>query len=285
MKKILAIILTFALFTAVLCGISVSAENTAPAYTVNICDNGDNTVTATVLFPEGVVVYAGNMLFTYNTAKLTLVKATSNIGGTINTNYTNTAEGVVGGVFHTFASTTGYGDQAVAFVMEFTVAAGQKVVEEDITYYRYLISNQDGIIASSRVDGHYMNFDMYYTVTYTNEDGDVVGTEDVLAGTTELNAPDAEGYVFDGFVSAPAAINACTTVVCKYVLYGDVNNDGHADPFDASLILRLDAMLINSLKCEAAADVNLDDKVNPFDASLILRKDAMLIPSLPYITE
>ncbi len=62
---------------------------------------------------------------------------------------------------------------------------------------------------------------------------------------------------------------------------GDVNGDGKVNPFDASLILRYDAMIITKLDYIAVADVSGDNKVNPFDASLILRFDAMLIQKFP----
>ncbi len=58
----------------------------------------------------------------------------------------------------------------------------------------------------------------------------------------------------------------------------DVSGDGVCNPFDASLILRYDAMLYAfSDEQYANADANGDGLVNPFDASLFLRYDAMLI--------
>ncbi len=65
------------------------------------------------------------------------------------------------------------------------------------------------------------------------------------------------------------------------VIYGDVNNDGSVTPFDASLILRYDAMIISSLDNMVAANVSGDTRVDPYDASLILRFDAMLIQKFP----
>ncbi len=66
------------------------------------------------------------------------------------------------------------------------------------------------------------------------------------------------------------------------VLYGDVSGDELINPFDASLILRYDAMLIGADNINlAAGDVSDDGTVNPFDASLILRYDAMLLSSFP----
>ncbi len=69
---------------------------------------------------------------------------------------------------------------------------------------------------------------------------------------------------------------------CPEWTYGDVNDDGEIGPFDASLILRYDAMLIDTDVINLnAADVSGDNLVNPFDASLILRYDAMLIDQFP----
>ncbi len=62
------------------------------------------------------------------------------------------------------------------------------------------------------------------------------------------------------------------------VVRGDVDRDGKANPFDASLVLRHDAMIITLSEAQiAAGDVDRDGNVTPFDASLILRYDAMLI--------
>ncbi len=65
------------------------------------------------------------------------------------------------------------------------------------------------------------------------------------------------------------------------IKYGDVDGDGLVNPFDASLVLRYDAMLITELNCMEAADVNDDKLINPYDASLILRFDALLITEFP----
>ncbi len=66
------------------------------------------------------------------------------------------------------------------------------------------------------------------------------------------------------------------------VMYGDVNGDNLVTPFDASLILRYDAMLIDETVIDlTAADVSGEGAVDPYDASLILRYDAMLIQEFP----
>jgi hypothetical protein len=62
---------------------------------------------------------------------------------------------------------------------------------------------------------------------------------------------------------------------------GDANCNGRVDSIDAALILQLEAGLVRSLPCQAAADVNGDRRVNSLDAALILQYGAGLIDGLP----
>lgn len=65
------------------------------------------------------------------------------------------------------------------------------------------------------------------------------------------------------------------------LVYGDVNNDGSVDSFDALLMLKHDAGLYEDIANNALADVNLDGDINALDASLVLQYDARLIEELP----
>lgn len=283
MKKIIALILTLTLCVAAFCSFSVaSAEGTLPTYTVNIYERG-SSVTVDVLLPDDVDIFAGNSLFTYNKAKLTLVNAESKIGGTINKNYTSEKEGVEGGLFHTFAKSTAYNKGATIFVMTFTLAKDATVSADDFNYVRYQLTGEDSILASNKMDGASMDFKTFYTVTFVDDSGTKIGEDYIAAGTNQATAPELKGYLFEGFANMPNAVNKSIEVICKYVLYGDVNRDGSVGPLDASLILQYDAMLITSLECQKAGDVNLDGKVASLDASLVLQYDAMLITALPFI--
>ncbi len=102
---------------------------------------------------------------------------------------------------------------------------------------------------------------------YYNQSAVITGE---AAGTTIISVEQSLG---NGIAVGQVAV----TVYTK----GDVNNDGLVNPFDAALVLRYDAQLIDGFDIMQAADVNSDTKVSPFDASLILRYDAMLIDSFP----
>jgi len=58
---------------------------------------------------------------------------------------------------------------------------------------------------------------------------------------------------------------------------GDVDCDGEVTSIDAALILQLDAGLVASLPCQAAADVNADGAANAIDAALVLQHVACLL--------
>ena len=62
---------------------------------------------------------------------------------------------------------------------------------------------------------------------------------------------------------------------------GDVDCDSAANSIDATLVLQLDAGLVDALDCQQNGDVNGDSSVDSLDAALILQFDAGLIDSLP----
>ncbi len=139
-----------------------------------------------------------------------------------------------------------------------------------------------------------------HTVTFVAGEGGVLMGQTVITvldGTSFSALPFPEtrpraGYEFvrwDKSVTGTKVKSDVTlTAVFKKIeeekefILGDVDGDEKVNPFDASLILRLDAMLISedSINMDAA-DVSGDDKVDPFDASIILRYDAMLIDKFP----
>ncbi len=282
MKKILSLILTFAIFTAMICSFgTVHAETTAPVYDVRIYDDGDGSVEVKVFLPTDVDVYSGNTLFTYNTSKLTLITAKSLISGVVNPNYIDADEGITGGIMHTYASTGSYGKGTEIFVMTFNVAEDQTFTTDDITYERFQMSSDSEIISDSKWNDSSMDFNKYYEVTFTDANGSTINTDYFIEGTTEFPAQEKEGFWFEGFADAPSVLNACASITCNFVAYGDVNRDGNISPLDASLILQYNAKLINTLKCIEVADVNLDGKISPLDASLVLQFDARLIDKLP----
>jgi len=61
---------------------------------------------------------------------------------------------------------------------------------------------------------------------------------------------------------------------------GDVDCDGSVSSIDASLILQLDAGLLDSLPCAHNADLNGDGEINSIDAALVLQRVAGLIIGL-----
>lgn len=77
-----------------------------------------------------------------------------------------------------------------------------------------------------------------------------------------------------------AALPADQTIAGTTVR-GDANCDGVMDALDVALILQLDAGLIDTLDCKAAADVDYNSTYNVIDASFILRRIAGVNGSLP----
>ena len=83
-------------------------------------------------------------------------------------------------------------------------------------------------------------------------------------------------------VSQPIADSAGTDAepAGQTSLVGDVNCSQTVNSVDASLILQLEAALVDSLACEDAGDVNCQDGINSVDGSLVLQLEAALIDSL-----
>jgi hypothetical protein len=77
------------------------------------------------------------------------------------------------------------------------------------------------------------------------------------------------------------AIHSPTGAVTEPWPPGDVNCNNSAGPVDATLILQLNAGLLDELECEQVGDVNGDGRLDTVDASLLLQLWAELIPSLP----
>ncbi len=61
---------------------------------------------------------------------------------------------------------------------------------------------------------------------------------------------------------------------------GDANCDGTVNSIDATLILQLNAGLLQSVPCEGKADTNADGRVDSLDAALILQFTAGLLDGL-----
>ncbi len=143
-----------------------------------------------------------------------------------------------------------------------------------------------GAINTATIGETNPTLELPFKVTFV-ADGETVKVEYVNKGeaATAPEAPVVDGYDFIGWDKAFDNITAELTVTAEYkksYIVGDASGDGLINPFDASLILRLDAMLIgaDSINMDAA-DVSGDGLVNPFDASLILRYDAMLLDKFP----
>ena len=126
-----------------------------------------------------------------------------------------------------------------------------------------------------------------YTVTFvdglTNETIDTVVVEE--GKDVEFPAaPEHEGYEFKGWDKDGKNITEDTTITAQYekieaeILIGDVDGNGKVDTFDAVVVLKYAAEMIqlddNQLK---AADTNKDGTVNTFDAVLILKYAADMI--------
>lgn len=126
-----------------------------------------------------------------------------------------------------------------------------------------------------------------YTVTFvdglTNETIDAVVVEE--GKDVEFPAaPEHEGYEFKGWDKDGKNITEDTTITAQYekieaeILIGDVDGNGKVDTFDAVVVLKYAAEMIqlddNQLK---AADTNKDGTVNTFDAVLILKYAADMI--------
>jgi hypothetical protein len=82
-------------------------------------------------------------------------------------------------------------------------------------------------------------------------------------------------------IATPYTLTGNVTFYARWVLRGDVNQDGTVDILDARMILRADAALITLTPLQTrVADVNDDNSADPTDARKILRYDAGLITSL-----
>ncbi len=146
-------------------------------------------------------------------------------------------------------------------------------------------------LSISAYDNHYMS--SYYVYYYDVAAEDYVALTMVAPETTQPDEIwtyelDLSDYDLTGvtelYIDVEDYATNCTSLAVALGadsasrLKGDVNNDGLINPFDASLVLRYDAMLmdLNDIS-KLAGNVSNDGFVDPFDASLILRYDAMLL--------
>lgn len=104
--------------------------------------------------------------------------------------------------------------------------------------------------------------------------------ESAAAGDYEVNLTVNSMRSESGGKLSPV-VQAGKVSVFDYIL-GDVDGDGYVDSWDASLLLRYEAGLIDESTINlSAADVDGDGFVDSWDASLILRYEAGLIDQLP----
>lgn len=93
----------------------------------------------------------------------------------------------------------------------------------------------------------------------------VCGDKTDVAGHTHDNACDTD-------------CNVCGHEREPLVLWGDINDNGLIDSFDAATILRYDIGVITLTESQlAAADVNGDGCVDSADATVILKYDVGLL--------
>ena len=84
----------------------------------------------------------------------------------------------------------------------------------------------------------------------------------------------------------PVSLTSGTVDIKPIPVYGDVDQNGEVQAYDASLVLKELAEIIAPFECQAAAntDVNVDATISAWDASVILRYLDGEISQLPYTT-
>jgi hypothetical protein len=97
-------------------------------------------------------------------------------------------------------------------------------------------------------------------------------------GTVECWGGNYHGQLGDG--TTQIRLDAVEVALPKG-LAGDTNCDGAATSVDATLVLQLDAALVETLPCWRRGDVNDDNRINAIDAAFILQYSAALIENFP----
>lgn len=125
-----------------------------------------------------------------------------------------------------------------------------------------------------------------YAVTYDSRGGSAIAGATADSGSllTAPTDPTRSGYVFCGWFKDAACtsanqwnfaadtVTANTTLYARWVLVGDVNEDGTVDSFDASMIIKyFTGRITLTTQQLTIADMNSDGKADSFDANLIVK--------------
>ena len=123
-KIVLALIMTLILATTALTAV---AADEAPAIKVSIAQ-ADGVVSLTATLPEGVELFAGNIVISYDTAALTVAEAKGGTAGsTVNAKYADNT-----GIKASFATATAFEAGTTVLEAKFNVVEGATVNTDSI---------------------------------------------------------------------------------------------------------------------------------------------------------
>ena len=123
-KIVLALIMTLILATTALTAV---AADEAPAIKVSIAQ-ADGVVSLTATLPEGVELFAGNIVISYDTAALTVAEAKGGTAGsTVNAKFADNT-----GIKASFATATAFEAGTTVLEAKFNVVEGATVTEDSI---------------------------------------------------------------------------------------------------------------------------------------------------------